>query len=163
MHELHNVSKVNEDTGNDEKESEPKPIYEGRFTLITLGLIDFVCYTGILPFLSDGVGLLPEQRPKSVLKSRHQSEKESLSVDRAGSDEREILQFTVEGILLMLRDGDRGIAHILRERCLADLLAGLCELTIGPKALDDSEKLRKELDMILEKYGSSILSYMLFT
>ena len=95
---------------------------------------------------------MPERRPKSVVKHQYaRSEEKSRSSDGGeGDDEKEVLLLAVEQYLLVLKDGDEGIAPILRERCLGDLLAGLCELAIGPKALKESERLRNELDELLK-------------
>lgn len=142
---LHDAT-IQEDAEHRNK-GEIKPVHAGRLTFITLALLDFVSYEGILPFLSAGVGLLPERRPKSVLKHQHvRNEEHSKS-----SDGEEILLLVIEQFLLVLKDGDEGIAPIIRERCLGDLLAGLCELAIGPKTLRGSEKFKDELDELLAR------------
>ena len=151
LHELHDAT-IKEYS--EKKNEEPQPIYEGRYTLITLALLDFLCYAGIFPFLSAGVGLLPEQRSKSVLKVRYGKSEEKLNGRGHEDDGKEILLLTVEGLLLLLRDRDEGVAPIVQERCLADLVAGLCELVLGPKALHESENLERELDAILERYAA---------
>ena len=159
LHSLHDAT-IRECT--ESKNGEPKPIHEGRFTLITLGLLDFLCYEGILPFLSVGVGLLPEQRPRSVLKVQQGRNEERVDERRDRSNGEEILLLTVEGFLLILKNQDEGIALMIQERCLADLLAGLCELVIGPEALNGPTNLVAELDSILERYIKSCLVNMLF-
>ena len=151
MISLHHAT-IQEDA--EDRKKEPKPVHAGRFTLIALGLLDFVSYEGILPFLSTGVGILSERRPKSVLKLQYVRREEDLKSndgDESGGNGKEVLLLVVERYLLVLKDGDEGIAPITRERCLGDLLAGLCELAMGPKALGESKKLRGELDMLLER------------
>ena len=124
---------------------EPKSIYEGRFTLIVLGLLDFISYEGIIPFLSEGVGLPEEQRPKPVLKAISQRKEEK--------GEEGILGYVVNALFGILDDEDEGIAPIIRERSLADLLAGLCELSIGPRAMKNAEGVASKVDRLLNEYA----------
>ena len=149
LQEFHNAI-IKDCTGS--RNGEPKPIYEGRHTLITLGLLDLLCYEGILPFLSVGVGLLPEQRARSVLKVQNERDEVRINKRSRGSGREEILTFIVDGLLLILRNRDEGIAPIVQERCLADLIVGLCELSIGPTAVHEPMNLEAELDMLLERY-----------
>ena len=102
------------------------------------GLLDLISLEGIYPSLSPGVGIPIERRVKSVLQNG------VITRPSPSSDgpERQGQSLLVEICLALdniLEDGD-GLASIIQERTLVDLIAGFGELAFSPLIENKSSK-----------------------
>ncbi|KAF2145785.1 uncharacterized protein K452DRAFT_356162 [Aplosporella prunicola CBS 121167] len=108
------------------------PISEGEYdedSRKTLyGLLDLLAVRGILPSLSPGVAIT--RRPKSVLKGLNKpAESEHALQPDVG-----LLSEIIDGLAKFLQNAQIGLAPLVRERVLVDVLAGAGELAFSPKS-----------------------------
>ncbi|KAF2842235.1 hypothetical protein M501DRAFT_948560 [Patellaria atrata CBS 101060] len=88
-------------------------------------LLDLLVLEGIIPFLSLGVAV--QRRPTTALPWISLSPPQDLDVDEG------ILRLTIDGLLAISRETDSGLEPVLRDRIIADLIAGSAELSFFPR------------------------------
>lgn len=102
------------------------------------GLLDLISLEGIYPSLSPGVGIPIERRVRSVLKNGVIT-RPSPSGDGPQRQGQSLLVEICLALDNILEDGN-GLASIIQERTLVDLIAGFGELAFSPLAENKSSK-----------------------
>ncbi|KAK0640314.1 hypothetical protein DIS24_g9451 [Lasiodiplodia hormozganensis] len=92
------------------------------------GLLDLVAIRGILPSLSPGVAA--KHRPRSMIPSLR-------DVTPSSDKDPELLCAIVDGMSKMLENPGAGLAPLIRERALIDVVAGAGELAFAPDSGHD--------------------------
>lgn len=114
------------------------------------GLLDLVSIRGILPSLSPGVAA--KHRPRSMIPSRR-------DVTPSSDKDSELLCAIVDGMSKMLENPGAGLAPLIRERALIDVVAGAGELAFAPDSGHDMHVKYGDIFVaIINKSASSISS-----
>ena len=111
-----------------------EPIQDLSKHRIVDGLLDLISLEGIYPFLSPGVGIPIERRVRSVLRNGVVTRPSNLD-EGSHSQKQSLLADICLTLDEILEDGN-GLASLVQERTLVDLIAGFGELAYSP--LDES-------------------------
>ncbi|KAH7054616.1 hypothetical protein B0J12DRAFT_698216 [Macrophomina phaseolina] len=122
------------------------------------GLLDLVATRGILPSLSPGIAT--KHRPRSMIPDLRESTPN-------GAGDIEILREIISTLSKIYEDPTAGLAPLIRERILADVVAGAGELAFSPGLEDHIHSTKDEkvfVDLINKTPVSSampLLTYLL--
>jgi hypothetical protein len=91
-------------------------------------LLDVIDLLAILPTLSPGVMLRPEHQRKSVLLP----DLVAGCLQRPPPRDAQLLATVIDGLHRIIKDGERGISALLRDRILTDFVCGVAEVAFSP-------------------------------
>ncbi|KAK7546807.1 hypothetical protein IWX91DRAFT_297987 [Phyllosticta citricarpa] len=156
---IHQADIANESQG---RISNEEGEYDGDSRTTLYGLLDLLAIRGILPALSPGVSI--KKRPKSVISGLQ----EPNEFERSFSQNAPPLTQIIDSLSEILSDPAQGLAPLVRERILTDVVAGTAQLAFSPES--DSKTRTKYggvFERIIEKIQTSsalpLLTYLIQT
>ncbi|KAK7536476.1 uncharacterized protein J3D65DRAFT_628738 [Phyllosticta citribraziliensis] len=144
---IHEADIANESQG---RISNEEGEYDGDSRTTLYGLLDLLAICGILPALSPGVSI--RKRPKSLIGGL-QEPKES---ERSFSQNAPLLTQIIDSLSEIISDPTQGLAPLVRERILTDVVAGAAQLAFSPESdFKTQTRYREVFERIVEKIQTS--------
>lgn len=97
------------------------------------GLMDVLAMKGIVPSLSPGVAIPAQYRMESEIDSK-------AAAQQSYSRDLMLLSAVIDGLSEIAMDQTVGIAPMLRDRMLTDIIAGNAELAFAPDTLPEAQR-----------------------